>query len=163
MHASIAERIAYGTPLDPATEDTRIHSIPRSTTALVGRILLAVIFITGGVAKLTDPAGSVGYMQSVGIPSAGVLVYIAGVAELLGGLSLVFGFLTRLGALGLVAYLVPVTLYFHRFWELEGMEAQMQQVMFTKNLAIMGGLLALFAFGPGRHSIDDKMRRPLDP
>lgn len=163
MHASIAERMAFGTPLDPAVDDTPIHVVPRSTSALIGRILIAAIFVMSGFAKLTDPAGAAGYMNHVGIPNADVLVYVAGVAELLGGLALAFGFLTRLAAAGLILLLIPTTLLFHNFWALEGAEAKTQMVNFMKNLAIMGGLAMVFAFGPGRFSIDQRIRRPMQP
>jgi putative oxidoreductase len=163
MHASIAERFAYGTPIDPVVDDTRVHSVPRSGTALVGRILLSAIFITSGFAKLSDPAGAVGYMNGVGIPNADILVYVAGSAELLGGLSLLVGFLARLGAFGLVLTLIPIQYYFHSFWNMEGAEAKTQMVQFMKNLAIMGGLLTVFAHGPGRYSLDARLRRPLVP
>jgi putative oxidoreductase len=163
MHASIAERIAYGTPLDPVREDTRVHSVPRSGTALAGRILLSGIFLTSGFAKLADPASAIGYMSSVGVPNPDVLVYVAGIAELVGGLALVLGILARLASLGLVLLVVAIQYYFHAFWNLEGMEAKMQMVQFFKNLAIIGGLLMVFAHGPGRYSIDARLRRPLDP
>jgi putative oxidoreductase len=163
MHASIAERFAYGTPIDPAVDDARVHSVPRSGTALVGRILLSAIFITSGFAKLSDPAGAIGYMNAAGIPNPDILVYVAGSAELLGGLSLLVGFLARLGALGLVLMLIPVQFYFHAFWNMEGAEAQAQMPHFMKNLAIMGGLLTVFAHGPGRYSLDARLRRPLVP
>ena len=162
MHASIAERVAYGTPLDPVADDTPIHLVPRSTTALVGRILLSAIFIVSGFAKLTDPAGATGYMNAVGIPDADVLVYVAGIAELAGGLALLFGFLTRLAAAGLFILLIPTTLYFHAFWNMTGAEAKMQMVNFMKNLAIMGGLASVFAHGPGRFSVDHRIRRPME-
>jgi putative oxidoreductase len=157
----MAERMAFGTPLDPAVDDTPIHVAPRSTAALVGRILIAAIFVTSGFAKLTDPAGAAGYMTHVGIPNADVLVYVAGVAELLGGLALIFGFLTRLAALGLILALIPTTLLFHNFWTMEGAEAKMQMANFMKNLAIMGGLATVFAHGPGRFSVDSRIRRPM--
>jgi putative oxidoreductase len=161
--SSMAERIAYGTPIDPTLDEARVFNVPRSGTALVARILLAANFITSGFAKLTDPAGAVGYMNGVGVPNAGTLVYIAGTAELLGGLSLLVGFLARLGAFGLVLMLIPIQLYFHAFWTMEGPDAKMQMVQFMKNLAIMGGLLMVVAQGPGRYSIDAKLRRPLLP
>jgi putative oxidoreductase len=163
MHASIAERFAYGTPVDPMVDDARVHSVPRSGTALVGRVLLSAIFITSGFAKLSDPASAVGYMNSAGIPNADTLVYVAGGAELLGGLALLVGFLARLGALGLVLTMIPIQFYFHSFWNMEGAEAKTQMVQFMKNLAIMGGLLTVFAHGPGRYSIDARIRRPLVP
>ena len=163
MHASIAERMAFGTPLDPVADDTPIHIVPRSGTALVGRIMISVIFLVSGLAKLTDPAGTIGYMNSARIPYADTLLYVAAFAEILGGLSILFGFLTRIGALGLFTYLIPTTLYFHAFWTMEGAEAKIQMANFAKNLAVMGGLAAFVAFGAGRYSIDGRLRRPMQP
>jgi putative oxidoreductase len=163
MHASIAERFTYGRPFDPVTDVTLLPVVPRSGTALIGRILMAAIFIISGVAKLVDPAAAVGYMNAMHIPAADTLVYVAGIAELAGGLSLLFGFLTRIGALGLIAYLILTNYYMHPFWQLAEPEAKMQMVQFVKNLAIMGGLVMVVAMGPGRYSIDARRRRPKAP
>jgi putative oxidoreductase len=161
MQPSIAERFAYGTPLDPLVEDLEVHNAPRTLTALAGRIMLSAIFIISGFAKLTDPSAAVGYMNSAGVPSADVLVYIAGSAELLGGLALAFGFLARVAAVGLVALVILINYFMHGFWALDGAQREMQMAQFVKNLAIMGGLLMVVAHGPGRASIDARLRRPL--
>lgn len=161
MHASIAERFAYGTPIDRELDDVHVYSTPRSSTALVGRLLLAAIFIVSGIAKLTDPGGATGYMNMAGIPHADTLVYVAGAAEILGGVSLVFGFLARVGSMGLIVLLAITTYYFHAFWTMEGADAKMQMVNFMKNLAIMGGLFMVVAHGPGAYSLDARLRRPL--
>lgn len=163
MQVSIAERLAYGTPLDPPVDSDHIHSVPRSGTALVARILLSSIFIISGFAKFSDPAGTIGFMNMAGIPNADTLVYVAGAAEIVGGLSIAVGFLARLGALGLMLLLIPIQFYFHAFWNMEGAEAKSQMVQFTKNLSLMGGLLLLVAHGPGRYSVDSRLRRPLMP
>ncbi len=159
-HTSLAERFAFGTPAD-YVPDTHIGAVPRSGTMLVARVLIGAIFLLSGFAKLTDTAGAIGHMQSVGVPAPHVLVYIAGYAEILGGLAVISGFLARVGALGLVVFLVITTLMFHAFWNYEGQEMIQQSVQFMKNLAIMGGLLMIFAVGPGRYSVDAKLRRPL--
>jgi putative oxidoreductase len=163
MQASIAERIVYGRPFDPVADDTLVPVVPRSGTALVGRILMAAIFIVSGIAKLTDPAGASGYMEGVGIGNAHTLVYVAGAAELAGGLALVFGFVTRIGAIGLIIYLAITTYFFHNFWALPAPESKTQLVQFMKNLSIIGGLLMVAAMGPGRFSLDYAMRRPRLP
>ena len=162
-HVSVAERIAYGKPLDPYSDRARVQVEPRAGTALAGRVLLSAIFVVSGFAKLTDPVGSIGYMQAQGIPAAGILVYVAGLAELLGGLALASGFLTRVGAIGLILFLVPTTLVFHDFWTLTGEEQGHQMVQFMKNLAIIGGLLMVIAYGAGRYSVDGKLRKPMQP
>lgn len=160
---SIAERIAYGRPLDPYSDHARVQVEPRATTALAGRILLSAIFLVSGIAKLTDPEGTIGYMRMAGIPSPEILVWIAGAAEVLGALAIMSGFLTRIGAIGLILFLIPTTIYFHGFWMFEGAEQKTQMVQFMKNLAIFGGLALLVAYGPGRYSVDGKLRRPMQP
>jgi len=159
---SAAERFAYGRPV-VSTDPYPVRVVPRSTAALVGRILLGAIFLLSGFAKLFDLDTTAGYMTQVGIPEAKTLAVIAGVAEIAGGLAIVFGFLARIGALGLFLYLIPTTLIFHHFWTFEGAEQKTQMVNFMKNLAIMGGLLLLWAEGPARYSIDAAMRRPKEP
>lgn len=158
---TVAERIAFGRPMDPAEELTT-HVAPRPTWMLIGRVLLAAIFLLSGFAKLTDPAGTVGYMEAQGIPSPYFLAIIAGSAEVLGGLAILFGFLTRLGGAGLFLFMIPTTFIFHDFWTMDGAEAKTQMVNFMKNLAIMGGLALLVANGAGRYSIDARLRRPID-
>jgi putative oxidoreductase len=158
---SVAERVAFGRAIDPS-EDLTTHVVPRPTWALAGRVLLSLIFLISGFAKLTDTAGTVVHMEANGIPSAYALAIIAGLAEVCGGLAILFGFLTRIGALGLMIFLIPVQLLFHSFWTMEGMEAQTQMANFVKNLAIMGGLALLVAYGAGRYSIDARLRRPVE-
>jgi len=159
----IAERIAYGRPIDfEHEEEIPVAMVPRKTAALIGRIFLAGIFVVSGIAKLTDTAGTAGYMTAQGIPYAHALAIFAGLCEIAGGLAIAFGILTRLAALGLFLMLIPITLVFHNFWALDGAKAQLQVVSFMKNLAIMGGLLLLWAQGPNRLSIDARLRRPLD-
>jgi putative oxidoreductase len=160
---SIAERIAFGRPVDPVVDDTPVRVAQRPATALIGRILIAAIFLVSGIAKLTDTSGTVGHMEAAGIPYAHTLAIIAGVAEIAGALALIAGFLTRIGALGLILYMIPTTLIFHGFWAFEGAEQKTQMVNFMKNLAIIGGLFTVLAFGPSRYSIDKKIREPIQP
>ena len=160
--ATIPERMVFGRPLD-ASEDQFIHLAPRPATALLGRCAIAAIFLVSGSAKLVDVAGAAAHMSAVGIPYPETLAMFVGVVEILGALSLAFGALTRIGALGLILFMIPTTLLFHNFWAFEGDEQRMQLVNFLKNLGITGGLLLLISYGPGRYSIDSLLRRPLEP
>jgi putative oxidoreductase len=131
----------------------------QATMALIGRLLMAAIFLMSGIAKLTDTPGTVAHMTGMGIPYADTLAIVAGVAEILGAISIALGLLTRVGAVGLILYMIPTTLIFHAFWNYHGAERLPQMVNFMKNLAIIGGLAALAAFGAGRFSIDHAVRR----
>ena len=102
--------------------DASVHVAPLSKTELVGRFLLAAIFVLSGIMKLADFEGALGHMQAQGIPYASTLLVIAALAEIAGGLAIMTGFLTRLAAFGLVLYLIPVTLLFHDFWNFAGQE-----------------------------------------
>jgi putative oxidoreductase len=160
--ATLAERILFGRPLE-ASEDQSIHLVPRPMTALLGRLALAAIFFVSGSAKLIDVSGTAAHMAGVGIPFPETLAMFVGVAEILGALSIAFGALTRIGAIGLILFLIPTTLLFHNFWVFEGDEQRTQLVNFLKNLGIAGGLILLISYGPGRYSIDSLLRRPLEP
>lgn len=160
--ATMSERFAFGRPIE-ASEDHAIHLVPRPATALLARFALAAIFLISGATKLVDVSGTAAYMSSVGIPYPETLAMCAGIVEILCAVSLIFGALTRIGALVLVLFLIPTTLLFHNFWAFEGDVRQMQLVNFLKNLGIGGGLLLLISFGPGRYSVDSVLRRPLEP
>ena len=120
---------------------------------LVGRVLLAAIYILAGFGKLAQPEGTAAYMTAMGIPMASLLVWPAGLTELFGGLAIALGFHARLAALALIAFNIPATFIFHAFWSADAASAQVQQIMFLKNLAMSGGLLYVAAFGAGRYSV----------
>lgn len=129
--------------------------------ALVGRILLALLFIPAGVGKLTGFAGTVAYTASAGVPLPQVAVVLALLVEIVGGLALLLGWQTRWAALALALFTLVASFFFHKFWALPVEQAGMQQLLFYKNVAVAGGLLAFAAFGAGGLSVD--ARRPLSP
>ncbi len=126
-----------------------------SLSVLVGRALIAYLFVPAGFAKLGDLAGSAAYTASGGLP--GFFVYPALVLEIVGGLALLVGWQTRWAALALAGFTVVAAYLFHyqaAQAATEPMVAMMQMLMFTKNLAITGGLLVLAGFGAGAWSVD---------
>lgn len=129
--------------------------------ALVGRILLALLFIPAGVGKLTGFAGTVAYTASAGVPLPQVAVALALLVEIVGGLALLLGWQTRWAALALALFTLVASFFFHKFWALPAEQAGMQQLLFYKNIAVAGGLFAFAAFGAGALSVD--ARRPLAP
>ncbi len=121
---------------------------------LGGRALLALIFLLSGFGKVTGFAGTVGYMEAYGMPMASFLLVGAIIFELGGGLSLLLGFKARLGALALIIFTIPATLIFHAFWSVPAEAAMAEQINFLKNIAIIGGLLMVVAYGSGPLSLD---------
>ena len=125
-----------------------------SALLLVGRLLLAYMFLPAGIGKITGFAGTVGYIASQGLPIPQLLAVVAIVAEVGGGLALIVGFQTRLASWGLAFFTVVAACLFHNYWAQTGAQVGVQQLMFTKNLAIAGGLLALSVAGAGAWSMD---------
>ena len=124
--------------------------------ALIGRILLAVIFIVSGIGKIMDPAPASGMMASVGLPANMALG--VGIFELVAGVLLAIGLMTRLVSIVLFVYVALTILFFHN-----ALADPAQQVNALKNLAIMGGMLMVYAYGQMRWSYDhwrarDKLR-----
>ncbi len=132
--------------------------------SLVGRILLALIFVLSGFSKVMNLSGTAGYMEQAGIPSSLVYpaLYLSIAVELGCGLLLMAGLQTRWAAVVIFLWLIPVTLLFHvagyyrAVQQHQAVVALTQQIMYLKNLAIMGGLLILAATGPGSLSIDSR-------
>ncbi|MDT3672496.1 MAG: DoxX family protein [Aromatoleum sp.] len=119
----------------------------KDVTLLVGRILLALIFIISGWGKISGYAGSQQYMEAAGV--SGALLPLVIVAEFGGGLAVAFGLLTRIAAVGLAAFSLLAAGFFHTDFA-----NQMQFISFMKNVAMAGGFLVLAAHGPGAFSID---------
>jgi putative oxidoreductase len=121
---------------------------------LLGRILISVPFLVFGFMKLSNFHGSAGQLAALRIPLPTAAAVIAIMIEVLGGICLVLGFKTRFWAWIMFLYLIPVTFVAHNFWAYSGSARGVNEGEFVKNLAIMGGLLVLAAFGPGPISVD---------
>jgi putative oxidoreductase len=126
----------------------------RDVAALVGRILMAILFIPAGFSKIGGFAGTAGYIASKGLPLPEVGAAIAVAVELLAGIALLVGWKTRWAALLLAVFTLVATFFFHNFWGVPADQKMIQTLMFNKNIAVVGGLLVLYAFGPGRLSVD---------
>lgn len=126
--------------------------------ALLGRILMAWFFILPGIGKLTGFAGAVGYAKSAGMPLAEVGVAIGLLIEIGGGLALLLGWGTRYAAALLAFFTLVATSIFHAYWSVPAEAVAVTKLLFNKNIAIVGGLLAFAAFGAGAWSLDAKRR-----
>ena len=123
--------------------------------AVVGRILIALIFVMSAVGnKIPNFSAVAGYMAGEGVPLPSVMLAGAIVFLLAGGLSVIFGLKTRIGALLLLIFLVLATCFFHDFWNFSGDERQQQMIQFMTNLSLMGTRVFLIAMGPGPVSLD---------
>ena len=130
--------------------------IPGETTvsgyaAAAGRILLASIFLLSGFSKIADPASSLGYISSAGLPLPQLGLAIAIFVEIVGGLALILGYRTKLVATALALFSVATAVFFH-----SALGDQNQFIHFFKNIAMAGGLLQLAAFGAGPVAIDNR-------
>lgn len=116
---------------------------------LIARMLLALVFLHAGIGKMTEYEGTREYMASAGMPATEFFLILATIADFGGGLSVLFGYYARLGALVLFIYTALTIAIFHR-----KISDQRQMIMFMKNLAIMGGLLLVMVYGAGPISLN---------
>ena len=148
--------------------------------SIIGRICLSGIFILAGLNKIlnweaaketilgmlsTWSAYSIAPWMSHGLSVVSnnivLFLWIATVFEVLGGILVFFGIGSRFGAFLLILFVIPTTILFHAFWELQPPERDIQVVMFMKNVAILGGLLVVLAFGSGFRRCTSSIRGPL--
>lgn len=129
---------------------------PQALSALIGRILLALMFLGAGISKFGGLEGTAGYIASAGLPLPKLLAIATATLEVVAALMLIIGWQARWAALALAAFTLLATLLFHNYWAMPAEQQFTQQLMFMKNMAIVGGLLVLFAFGPGALSLDKR-------
>lgn len=128
---------------------TRASSSSSDYLAVTGRVLIAAIFVLSGASKLADPAGTIAYIESAGLPLP-TFAYAAAVAvELIGGLLLIAGYQTRIVASAIAVFSLAAAFGFHA-----NLSDQNQFIHFFKNVALAGGLLQIAAFGSGRIGLD---------
>ena len=126
--------------------------------SLIGRILLALLFIPSGFSKIGGFAGTVGYIASKGVPLPELAAAAAIGIELGLGLLLLIGWQTRWAALGIALFTVVISFIFHNFWDVPAEQVMAQQQNFFKNMAAVGGLLTVAAWGAGAWSVDGNQR-----
>ena len=133
-------------------------SVGKGAIVLLGRLLVAAIFLTAGPNHFTKQA--IGYAASQGVPLASIAVPVSGLLAILGGVSILLGYRAKIGAWLIVAFLIPVTFLMHKFWAVsDPMMAQVQMIMFMKNIAMLGGALLISQFGAGPLSLDARRSR----
>lgn len=126
----------------------------KSPLLVIGRVLLALMFIQSGFQKLTGLEGTAGYIASGGLPFPMLLAVIVGLLELFGGLAIAIGFQARIAAFALGLFTLAASVLFHKFWAVPADQAFVQQLLFMKNLSAAGGMFIVAALGAGGASLD---------
>jgi putative oxidoreductase len=124
------------------------------TLILIGRIMLAWIFVGSAYGAVTNFAGSIGYFTSLKVPASLLFTWLALVTELLLSAGLILGIGTRYCAILAFVFVLVATALGHRYWEYPAAQQTGQYINFLKNISIMGGALAIFVTGGGRFSLD---------
>jgi putative oxidoreductase len=140
------------------SKNAEATSFWHSAVVVLGRFWFALIFLMAGANHFNKQ--TIGYAASQGVPLASVAVPLSGVLAIVGGLSILLGYRARLGAWLIVLFLIPVTLMMHKFWTVtDPMMAQIQMVLFMKNVSMLGGALLISHFGAGPFSLDARRSR----
>lgn len=126
---------------------------------LVGRILIALIFVLSGAGKIPGFEGTVGYISSKGLPFPALAAIAAIVVELGGGIALILGWKARWAAAAMLLFTVSAAVIFHNFWGVPADQAQNQMIHFMKNISMAGGLLMVIVNGSGAFSLDHSAKR----
>jgi len=152
---SAISHVAVANRSDRVTSATT--SAVRPAIVLAGRIFFSAIFLMTALSHFSSK--TVAYAAGAGVPFASLAVPVCGLIAITGGLSILLGYRARIGAWLLVLFLVPVTLTMHNFWAVKDpMMAQIQMVMFMKNVSMLGGALLISQFGSGPWSLDARQK-----
>jgi putative oxidoreductase len=134
-------------------ENTMNESYKAAIT-VIGRVLLAAMFILSGFGKLTNISGTASFIASGGLPAPALLAVASGLFEFFGGLALVAGYQVRVVGLAFALFTVLVSAVFHPFWAVPAAQTFVTQLLFMKNLSVTGGMLLISALGAGPFSLD---------
>jgi putative oxidoreductase len=126
--------------------------------ALVARVLIGWLFLVNGWSKLMNMTGFAAYLTNLKVPAPDFWIWPAALGELVIGIALILGLATRYASLFTFVYLIIATALAHRYWEYPAAQQTNQYNHLLKNVAIMGGALLLYLMGPGRFSIDRRLR-----
>ena len=140
------------------SKDVGAISSWQGAVVVLGRFLFALIFLMAGANHFNKQ--TIGYAASHGVPLAAIAVPLSGVLAIAGGLSILLGYRAKLGAWLIVLFLVPVSLMMHKFWAVtDPMMAQIQMILFMKNVSMLGGAVLISHFGAGPFSLDARRAR----
>jgi putative oxidoreductase len=140
------------------SKDVEAVSLWQGTMVVLGRFFFALIFLFAAPNHFTKQ--TIAFSASQGVPLASIAVPLSGVVAIAGGLSILLGYRAKLGAWLIALFLIPVTLMMHKFWTVsDPMMAQIQMILFMKNVCLLGGALLVSQFGAGPFSLDARRSR----
>jgi putative oxidoreductase len=140
------------------SKDVEVASFWQGAVVVLGRFFFALIFLMAGANHFNKQ--TIGYAASQGVPLASIAVPLSGVIAIAGGVSILLGYRARLGAWLIVLFLIPVSFMMHKFWTVtDPMMAQIQMILFMKNVSMLGGALLISHFGAGPFSLDARGSR----
>ena len=140
------------------SNDVEATSFWQGAVVVLGRFFFALIFLLAGANHFNKQ--TIGYAASQGVPLASIAVPLSGVLAIAGGLSILLGYRAKIGSWLIVLFLIPVTLMMHKFWTVtDPMMAQIQIILFMKNISMLGGALLISHFGAGPFSLDARRSR----
>jgi len=146
------------TNLIASSKDVEATSFWQGAVFVLGRFFFALIFLMAGANHFNKQ--TIAYAASQGVPLAAIAVPLSGVVAIAGGLSILLGYRAKLGAWLIVLFLVPVSFMMHKFWTVtDPMMAQIQMILFMKNISMLGGALLISQFGAGPLSLDARRSR----
>ena len=130
----------------------------QGAVVVLGRFFFALIFLIAAPNHFTKQ--TIAFSASQGVPLAWIAVPLSGVVAIAGGLSILLGYRTKLGAWLIVLFLLPVSFMMHKFWTVpDPMMAQIQMILFMKNISMLGSALLISQFGAGPFSLDARRSR----
>jgi putative oxidoreductase len=136
------------------------RSFSQGAVVVLGRFLFVLIFLMTALSHFSRQ--TIAFAASQGVPLAGIAVPLSGVLAIAGGLSILLGYRAKLGAWLIVLFLIPVTLMMHKFWTVQDpMMAQIQMILFMKNVSMLGAALLVSHFGAGPFSLDARRLKRL--
>ncbi len=140
------------------SKDVEATSSWQGVVVVLGRFFFVLIFLMAGANHFSRQ--TIAFSASQGVPLASIAVPLSGVLSIAGGLSILLGYRAKLGAWLIVLFLVPVTVMMHKFWLVQDpMMAQIQMILFMKNVAMLGGALLISQLGAGPFSLDARRSR----
>jgi putative oxidoreductase len=140
------------------SKNVEAMSFWQGAVVVLGRFLFVLIFLMAASNHFTKQ--TIAFAASQGVPLASIAVPLSGVLAIAGGLSILLGYRAKLGAWLIALFLVPVTLMMHKFWLVQDpMMAQIQMILFMKNVSMLGGALLISQLGAGPFSLDARRSR----